>query len=820
MNKKGAFFSVFVFFVTFVTLISLAVILFNKQSSIEMEIGERQFEILESFERGEMALYYIDSSAKISAERAFFETAGGGGFDENSICGKYRNVTMWNCEEYEWGGSFPSISGVKDSYALRMEALLEKYLAFYSLDIIPSGNYFYSVSDDGSIEGHALSPLSIFSGDFHMSTISSPEENEINYDWIDGGEFLSQQAKQQAMKYSSLPYMWGGISPYPYHVTISEKEKGNPVFQGAYVPRRIPSGTERAGQPVQPGFDCSGFVWWNLRHMGLDVGRMTASSYYKWARDNGESVCDSNQGGEACWEEVDVLEENLKEGDLLFIDPCDSDPSRVVCHIGVYVGGGKIADSSGGRGTSVRDIPDSYLPGNSREIVAVYRLDFDNIDRIDDDAEYVEQQDFVYDPPSNKKDFVYSVDPSFSVDPGYDIEVYSKLRRDSLEFLEWVQNCQGIHGVENCVNNFVENHLNRGAEDNLKWSRDCADSETLFRHRFEDEMRSCFDAESNNCYCNITLPVDDIFDGLEYKFAIDSNPYAEEMVYHYVEETDSFNDFNLALREKKFVDNRMGFDLIKELFENLGCLDVFSSRNNPGYYLIFFESVIDGDPAYIVFSEAESNVNLLVGSAEEDDKKQYSYYEIFGHPDITGTSPLKPLFMDTPFLQSDVAIRRDALHDECLSDDKCLEKSPFDYMIDGLKGCTRPSRDDTLSFAHFDGEEGLVYEVPDSDYRAEVDYGRNVPGNLELEINSRQKEMDDNLFFVKTDERIAFISQSDLYSFFDYKAENEEYFDECSYEPKREYRFCVDTGEKIPFVEEEVLGWENLVIDFALYFPS
>ncbi len=831
MNKKGVFFSVFVFVITLIALISLAAILSAKHSEIEKSIGERQMEILRTAERAEETLHYVDMAASFSAERAIFKAAKKGGFKSESLCGHYRNFTSWNCEEYEKGGSFPTHSEVKESVKNYMEPELENYLVNYDVEILPNNNYFISISDEMIVEGHASTPFIIFSSEFYESIRANPEDDKIIYDWKnnEGGEILSQVATEYAVKYSSLPYMWGGMSPYPYSVTMEQKEKDNPVFQGVYIPEKIPSGTKRAGQPIQPGFDCSGFVWWNLRNMGIDVNRMNAHGYYHWAQNKGEMVCDS-KNGKPCPKEIESLDSELKEGDLLFIDPCTSERTRDVCHVAIYTGNGKIAESLGGEGLELRNIPSNYLPGNNKEIVAAYRLDFSNLERYDEDSKPKKDSDKIvdeeihYDPPSNKKETIYSIMPSFTIDTNYSLSVYDKLRRTSLDFISSVEECErGFNDVETCVDTVFEREIReKTKKEGIVWSRNCTNITTTYRHMFEDELRSCFDSAANNCYCNLTIPEDKMFEDFEYKFEIKKSPFAEEIVIPYSTEKKEMDELNKALRKDKFDEYRMEFQEIKKLYDNLRCVDVIPNRESLGYYIILFKSSVKDKPVYLLFSEKHSSSDILLASASVEDKKHYSYYEIFEEPGIEPKfNPIRPLFVKDTF--SDIPLRGNNLNDKCLDgEDKCLEKSPMQAMIDSLKDCTRPSREDTLPFSYYDeGEDGgLIYEDPDKNYPVKTTYsGEGTMEEMKLRINNREREMDRNLFFVKTDERISFISKQDLMNFLEHRSKEDDSFFECSYEPKRKYKFCPETERKVPFIENEKIKFKYLIYNFALYFP-
>ncbi|MFW6450253.1 MAG: C40 family peptidase, partial [Nanoarchaeota archaeon] len=539
MRKKGVLFSVMLLVITLIALTTLAVILMNQQAQIERAVGERQFELISATERGEMALNYLDLAVSFLANDAIQNISKTGGFSGETDCGEYRDVNMWNCQENETYGSFPMHSDVESSFIDFVEPELDSYLRNYEREVFPPGNYIFSVSKKGVIRGETLNPMIIHNKSFEVSFQAEPEsdKNRIVWHWPpgQGGERFSGLAENFASRYSDLPYVRGGVTPYPYHVATKEKEQGNAVLEGAYIPR------------TQPGFDCSGFVWWTLRHMSIDVDRKTAHGFYHWAQETGEVVCDSNKNND-CWSSLEEIKEHAEPGDLFFIDPCLDNTERDVCHIAIYAGDGKIVDSSGpSDGVAVRELPPGYLPGNRWETVAIYRPNFSGLDTFDmenGDEQDVEEEriqeiepeeqdsDFLYDDSQRESGFRYLVKPSFSIDTNYNFSVYGELRRQSLGFIENVQDCEDTKSVEDCVDELI---VDVGGRD-FDWFRNCTDKETLFRYRFEDVLRGCFESDCENCYCNLTLPENDLFEDFEYEFFISGNLTAEEMVLPFGED--------------------------------------------------------------------------------------------------------------------------------------------------------------------------------------------------------------------------------------------------------------------------------------------
>ena len=78
----------------------------------------------------------------------------------------------------------------------------------------------------------------------------------------------------------------------------------------------------RGGQSPQKGFDPSGFVYWCLREMGLDVKHRTSAGYSE----------------EEKWQKITRLSE-LEPGDLLFFKTGDNENINCVC---IYLGNNRM----------------------------------------------------------------------------------------------------------------------------------------------------------------------------------------------------------------------------------------------------------------------------------------------------------------------------------------------------------------------------------------------------------------------------------------------------------------------------------------------
>lgn len=93
--------------------------------------------------------------------------------------------------------------------------------------------------------------------------------------------------------------------------------------------------TYKFGGTSTTGFDCSGFTSYVFKSIGLTLPRTSKAQF---------SVGTS------------VSRNNLRSGDLVFFNTFGSG----VSHVGIYVGGGKFAQSSSSRGVTVTSLSQAY----------------------------------------------------------------------------------------------------------------------------------------------------------------------------------------------------------------------------------------------------------------------------------------------------------------------------------------------------------------------------------------------------------------------------------------------------------------------------
>ncbi|OKP95898.1 C40 family peptidase [Paenibacillus sp. P46E] len=93
--------------------------------------------------------------------------------------------------------------------------------------------------------------------------------------------------------------------------------------------------TYKFGGTSTSGFDCSGFTSYVFKNVGLTLPRTSKAQF---------SVGTS------------VSRSNLRSGDLVFFNTFGSG----VSHVGIYVGGGKFAQSSSSRGVTITSLSQAY----------------------------------------------------------------------------------------------------------------------------------------------------------------------------------------------------------------------------------------------------------------------------------------------------------------------------------------------------------------------------------------------------------------------------------------------------------------------------
>ncbi|SDM44013.1 Cell wall-associated hydrolase, NlpC family [Psychrobacillus sp. OK028] len=94
----------------------------------------------------------------------------------------------------------------------------------------------------------------------------------------------------------------------------------------------------RGGGTTKAGFDCSGFVSYVYKDVGVGLPRTSSGMYSSGSK---------------------VNKSDLSSGDLVFFNTS----GKGVSHVGIYIGDGKFIHSSSSKGVSIAKINDPYYWG-------------------------------------------------------------------------------------------------------------------------------------------------------------------------------------------------------------------------------------------------------------------------------------------------------------------------------------------------------------------------------------------------------------------------------------------------------------------------
>lgn len=164
-SKKGGLPFDFLIVIGFTAIMIYAWIeLSSKYAGFDRQIGKKQFELIRAYQYGEMALFYLDQSAKYASEESVFDFAFRGGIlDTEQKCGAFNGANIWfeikrTDAGYENFDCFDE-SKLEQNYISAFNQSLNEYLAENPYGLKPS-NYEYTIAGN-SITGFAKSPLMI-----------------------------------------------------------------------------------------------------------------------------------------------------------------------------------------------------------------------------------------------------------------------------------------------------------------------------------------------------------------------------------------------------------------------------------------------------------------------------------------------------------------------------------------------------------------------------------------------------------------------------------------------------------------------------------
>jgi soluble lytic murein transglycosylase-like protein len=94
--KKAFLFSISLVLVTVIVLVSALIVLNKVREPLKEKIGERQFQLISLYQKGESIKFFIEQAAKIAARETAIILAKSGGFATDGKCSDYISYNLWN----------------------------------------------------------------------------------------------------------------------------------------------------------------------------------------------------------------------------------------------------------------------------------------------------------------------------------------------------------------------------------------------------------------------------------------------------------------------------------------------------------------------------------------------------------------------------------------------------------------------------------------------------------------------------------------------------------------------------------------------------
>ncbi len=399
-NKKGIGFMLLASIG--ILLAAFILIIFTRVDISFDPLGTEQYSILHANEQAEAAKTYIDLAANYGGELATDELFEKGGlYYEASDTG----VTTLPCGEYVYASYSSEKFNCEPNFPIAYEEFYKEIVGEYFATYTPAQlTMYFDISlkqlpqnilqIQGKPQKNIKIPLMTTSQITALQTNTQLPQTGSNYLQLSQslsyngplGGYMQEQivpcgtgkcvadiAIYYRALYSpqiNLPYVWGGLSPYTYDETIAARDSTAQSFF-YNIGASIPSINTKTNQPINPGFDCSGFVWWVGKHAGIQEfdKRTTANQYREEAKTNGAQLICGEDMNLNCT--LDVIIDKAEPGDILFYA---SVPQENISHIMIYIGNGEIVHSRGSTGLTKQSLEStSYVPSTGTSIRAAYR---------------------------------------------------------------------------------------------------------------------------------------------------------------------------------------------------------------------------------------------------------------------------------------------------------------------------------------------------------------------------------------------------------------------------------------------------------------
>jgi murein DD-endopeptidase MepM/ murein hydrolase activator NlpD len=200
--KKGSYFMPLLMAIVLIILLWTFIVMVSKHNGFQMDIGSGQGAILAAESRAEKALFYIDRSARYSAETAAYSLAEQGGFYDQPECGRYLGVAIWNANGRECWPEKPD-----EEFGKYFSDEIRERLAIYP-DIPLAGVKYATVADGRTLYAFAEEPL-VFDILLHEPTIL-PEDIALYKKTI--AKKVSETYKAPPAVSVDAQYSWPGQS--------------------------------------------------------------------------------------------------------------------------------------------------------------------------------------------------------------------------------------------------------------------------------------------------------------------------------------------------------------------------------------------------------------------------------------------------------------------------------------------------------------------------------------------------------------------------------------------------------------------------------
>lgn len=154
-GKKATIMLIFLVFIGITVTLTVFFINSQKTSTRVYGFGQAQLQIVETYQKGEKALTFIDLTAKLAMQQSAFDLAN----SMKTDCGSYDGYPLWYSDGKE---CYPTTATINSNYLARVNGVMNDYFEKYGGLTIPKDNYDYAISNsNGKLEivGVAKKPL-------------------------------------------------------------------------------------------------------------------------------------------------------------------------------------------------------------------------------------------------------------------------------------------------------------------------------------------------------------------------------------------------------------------------------------------------------------------------------------------------------------------------------------------------------------------------------------------------------------------------------------------------------------------------------------